>query len=78
MEALMKTSQKNTMEHMQTVVQQSNEVTTQTVHVQLSRVNAQLTRLNVEGNAKFKFKEMEERHMAKEARLATLEDPSNI
>ena len=59
------------MEHMQKVVQQSTEMMAQTVNDQLSRVNANM---NIEGNAK--FKEMEERHMAIETRLATLEDPT--
>ena len=47
------------MEHMQKVVQQSNEMMAQTVNVQLSKVNTQIMNMNVEGNAK--FKEMEER-----------------
>ena len=56
------------------MVPQSNEMMAQTVNVQLSKVNTQITNMNVDGNAK--FKEMDERQMAIEARLATLEDPN--
>ena len=52
MEALLKTFQKSTMEHMQKVVQQSNEMMAQTVNVQLSRVNVHLTNMNSEENGK--------------------------
>ena len=45
------------MKRMQSVVQQSNEIMTQSVNTQLSRMNMQLTNMNVEGNAN--FKEME-------------------
>ena len=46
----------------------------QTVNMQLSKMNMQLSNMEVEGNAKFKA--IEERHWAIEARLTTLENPS--